>query len=573
MSDVTFDLARKRHGGPPVERRAVAGDAGRHRRGDADRRAAEARARRTSATRTFCFTYGDGVVDVDIGELIAFHREQGTLATVTAVQPPGRFGALEIDGDRVTRLRGEAARRRRLDQRRLLRAVAARSADYIDGDDTDLGARAAGAARARGPAVAPSGTTASGSRWTRCATRTLARGAVGRRAGRPGRVLGVTASGFWRGRRVLVTGHTGFKGSWLALWLHGLGAEVDGLLARRRRRREPVACSSWRGVGEARALARRRRRATWARSQRVRRRRRRPEVVFHLAAQPLVRRSYADPVETFETNVLGTVERARGGAAARRACARSSSSPPTRSTRTASGERGYREDDPLGGHDPYSNSKACAELVTAAYRAVVLRSGAATRRSRRARAGNVIGGGDWGEDRLVPDLVRGRAGGGARCAIRNPDADPALAARAEPAQRLPGAGASACDESREFAEGMELRPGRRRRAAGAAGSPSALRELWGERARAGSRTPASIRTRRSYLRLDSAKAHDRLGWPPGWNLDRALESIVAWHGGARRRGPARADAGADRAVPAQPVGVGAGGGWVALRRLARGRPA
>jgi glucose-1-phosphate cytidylyltransferase len=168
-ADVTFDLAKRRHGGPPLRDRAVAGHAGGHRREHDDRRA-PARVLPYLGDEDFCFTYGDGVADVDIDALIAFHREQGASATVTAVQPPGRFGALDIDGDRVTPVRGEAARRRRLDQRRLLRALTA-VARHLDGRQTvwEEAPLRTLAAKASSRATA---TTASGRRWTRCATAT-----------------------------------------------------------------------------------------------------------------------------------------------------------------------------------------------------------------------------------------------------------------------------------------------------------------------------------------------------------------------------------------------------------------
>ncbi len=188
----------------------------------------------------FCFTYGDGVADVDIAALIAFHREQGATATVTAVQPPGRFGALDVDGDARSSVRGEAARRRRLDQRRLLRAHTRASAHYLAGDRRPCGSRSRCArSRARASSRATA-TTASGRRWTRCATATTSRscGLPAPRPGGRGRDTRMSAQeqapiatvdpAFWRERRVLLTGHTGFKGAWLALWLQSLGARVTG---------------------------------------------------------------------------------------------------------------------------------------------------------------------------------------------------------------------------------------------------------------------------------------------------------------------------------------------------------
>ncbi len=220
---------------------------------------------------------------------------------------------------------------------------------------------------------------------------------------------------FWAGRRVLITGHTGFKGCWLALWLASLGARVSGYALP-----PPSAPSLWQFVeGHAEVtstladvldvdlLA-----TAFARS--------RPEIVFHLAAQSLVRASYDDPARTYATNVMGTVNvldavrRTPGVLAVVNVTS-------DKCYANRERERGYHEDEPMGGRDPYSSSKGCAELVTVAYRASffdVTRGDAAI---ASARAGNVIGGGDWAADRIVPDVVRA-AIRGVPAQIRNPDA-------------------------------------------------------------------------------------------------------------------------------------------------------
>ena len=218
-SDVTFDLARQRGRGAPEQRRAVAGDARRHRRRHDDRRAAASACSATSATRSSASPTATASATSTSRALVDFHRRQGALATVTAVQPPGRFGALEI----ARRARHAASRRSRTATADGSTAASSccrpRWLDYIDGRRDDLGARAARAARARRAARRVTSTTASGSRWTRCATSAQLRGAVGRRARRPWKAAldsSDAAPQFWRGRRVLVTGHTGFKGSWLS---------------------------------------------------------------------------------------------------------------------------------------------------------------------------------------------------------------------------------------------------------------------------------------------------------------------------------------------------------------------
>jgi CDP-glucose 4,6-dehydratase len=211
---------------------------------------------------------------------------------------------------------------------------------------------------------------------------------------------------FWRERRVLLTGHTGFKGAWLSLCLQSLGAQVTGIslaeppsepsLYELARVSEGMAASVACDIRDARALERELARA-------------RPEVAIHMAAQPLVRRSFAAPRETYETNVLGTVnllEAVRPCEDVRAVLVVTSD----KCYENHESPRAYRESDPLGGHDPYSSSKAAAELVTSAYRRSFFSSPEAPRVAT-ARAGNVIGGGDWGADRLVPDIVRAAAAG------------------------------------------------------------------------------------------------------------------------------------------------------------------
>ncbi len=211
--------------------------------------------------------------------------------------------------------------------------------------------------------------------------------------------------GIYHGKRVLVTGHTGFKGSWLCEWLLALGAEVSGYalpppagpslfdqleLPQRMRHtvgdvRDPEALS--RHVGEVR-----------------------PDLVFHLAAQPLVRLSYAQPVETYATNVMGTVNLLEAARLARQECAVVAITT-DKCYENREWVHAYREDDPLGGHDPYSSSKAAAELVVSAYRRSFFSADRIPVRLSSARAGNVIGGGDWAKDRIVPDCMRSLASG------------------------------------------------------------------------------------------------------------------------------------------------------------------
>jgi CDP-glucose 4,6-dehydratase len=205
---------------------------------------------------------------------------------------------------------------------------------------------------------------------------------------------------FWQGKKVLLTGHTGFKGGWLALWLQTLGAKVTGYAL------PPPTDPSFfdkarilhgmtSNVGDVRDLA--------ALTSAVRQAA--PEIIIHMAAQSLVRPSYADPVATYSTNVMGTVnvlEAARAQSAVRAIVIVTSD----KCYENTGAQRAFRESDRLGGHDPYSNSKACAELVAAAYRDSFFSGDEAAAAIATARAGNVIGGGDWSADRLIPDAIR-----------------------------------------------------------------------------------------------------------------------------------------------------------------------
>jgi len=333
----------------------------------------------------------------------------------------------------------------------------------------------------------------------------------------------VTSPSFWRDRRVLVTGHTGFKGGWLALWLKELGAEVSGYalppsttpslfeLAR-------VGSGIESTIGDIRDAP--------ALTEAVRRAR--PEIAFHLAAQPLVRAGYADPAATYATNVMGTVNlleavRHIGGV---RALVVVTSD---KCYENREWVWGYRESEPLGGHDPYSSSKACAELVTQSWRQSFF---APERYAEHglalasARAGNVIGGGDWGADRLIPDILRAIAAG-RPVAIRNPRAVRPWQHVLEPlagylllAQRL-------MEDGPAHAEAWNFGP------AEADARPvqwivERLTRAWGEGA-SWQPDPAPQPHEANCLKLDCAKANARLGWQPQWALERALESIVAWH--------------------------------------------
>ncbi len=319
---------------------------------------------------------------------------------------------------------------------------------------------------------------------------------------------------------MLLTGHTGFKGAWLALWLCSLGAEVHGLASG-----EPTSPCLYElarvgeGVSEQR-LDIRDADAVRAAIARVE-----PEIVLHLAAQPLVRRSLRDPAMTYAVNVMGTVnvlEAVRCAGEQVRAFVVVTSDKCYENDGRA--QRRFVEGDPLGGHDPYSSSKACAELVTAAYRDSFFdREGAPGVAS--ARAGNVIGGGDWGEDRLVADSVRAVQTHGA-LRIRNPNAvrpwqhvlNP-LSGYLRLAQALHGGE----DVARAWNFGP---PAADARTVG--WIASRLAELW-EGALDVELDKDANPPEAPHLELDSSAAEQQLGWRCRWDLDRALGLVVEWH--------------------------------------------
>lgn len=333
-------------------------------------------------------------------------------------------------------------------------------------------------------------------------------------------------SQFWAQRRVLITGHTGFKGAWLSLWLQSLGAELTGLSLR-----PPTQPSLY----ELAAIgANMNERAVDVRDSGALRGallEARPEVVLHLAAQPMVRRSLRDPALTYEVNVMGTVnvlEAVRNAGEEVRAVVVVTSDKCYENDGRAA--RRFVERDRLGGSDPYSSSKACAELVASAYRSSFF-SGERLPRLASARAGNVIGGGDWGEDRLIPDVVRAlQAGEPLR--VRNPHA-------VRPWQHVlnPLAGylrlAEELWRTSDAARAWNFGP-REEDVRPVSWIVERLGALWGG-ALEWQLDQAANPPEAGHLSLDSSAAESGLGWAPAWDLQQALEKIVEWHE-ARRAG-------------------------------------
>ena len=323
---------------------------------------------------------------------------------------------------------------------------------------------------------------------------------------------------FWRGKRVFLTGHTGFKGGWLSLWLQQLGAELQGFALA-----PPTSPSLFNearvGTGMASTLGDIRD----ADALRDAMQAFRPDIVIHMAAQPLVRLSYAEPVATYATNVMGTVhlfEAVRQTPSARVVVNITTD----KCYENREWVWGYREDEPMGGYDPYSNSKGCAELVTSAYRRSFFQHGGAALAS--VRAGNVIGGGDWAADRLIPDILRAFEQGRA-VVVRNPQATRPWQHVLEPlsgyltlAQRL-------WTDGQAVAEGWNFGP-REEDAQPVRWILDHMVQQWGGDAR-WQLDDGQHPHEAGFLKLDISKARARLGWQPRWTLDEALGRIVEWH--------------------------------------------
>ena len=321
---------------------------------------------------------------------------------------------------------------------------------------------------------------------------------------------------FWQDRRVLVTGHTGFKGAWLVLMLLRLGARVSGFALPPDT--DPslfdlcgLDADTVSTMGDVRDIAALQRSCQNAA----------PEIIVHLAAQALVRRSYADPVTTFETNVMGTVnimEAARASPSVRSIVIVTSD----KCYAQPSPERGYRETDPLGGHDPYSSSKAAAELVSAAYRDSYFSAGPLV---ASARAGNVIGGGDWQAERIVPDAVAALREG-MPVALRFPNATrpwqhvlDALCGYLVLCQKLNAGDTSA-------ARAWNFGPSDRREIT-VHEVAEMLAEVWSVKP-AWVQSPGEHPAEAGHLRLDAGAAMDQLGWRPTLSFEETIQMTASW---------------------------------------------
>jgi CDP-glucose 4,6-dehydratase len=327
---------------------------------------------------------------------------------------------------------------------------------------------------------------------------------------------------FWQGKRVLLTGHTGFKGSWLSLWLQSMFAHVTGYsLASPTNpslfETADVAQGMYSVIGDIRDLTKLQ--DVFTEHQ--------PEIVFHMAAQPLVRYSYQNPVETYSTNVMGTVNLLEAVRNNRRVKAVLNVTT-DKCYENREWIWSYRENEPMGGFDPYSNSKGCAELVSAAYRSSFFNAetyeqhGVAT---ATVRAGNVIGGGDWAQDRLIPDILTAFEQG-RKANIRNPNAVRPWQHVLEPLRGYLTLAEMMFEHGPSFGEAWNFGP-KEEDAKPVGWIVEQMAELWGDNAQwqvDSGQHPHEA----NFLKLDISKARSRLNWHPALSLKDALPLIVDW---------------------------------------------
>jgi len=322
---------------------------------------------------------------------------------------------------------------------------------------------------------------------------------------------------FWRGKRVFVTGHTGFKGSWLSLWLFSLGAEVKGYALN-----PPTAPSLFNEakvssiidsqIGDIRDQDTLHESMTEFN----------PDILIHMAAQPLVRYSYDEPIETYEVNVIGTAKVLEVA----RSCPNVKSIVNITTDKCYENDgrsEGYKEEDAMGGYDPYSSSKGCAELVTSSYRRSFLQEQGVGLAS--VRAGNVIGGGDWADDRLIPDILRSFEKN-EPVVIRNPKATRPWQHVLEPLSGYLILAQKMYHDQNKYAEGWNFGPNEQ----DVKSVDWILNKMIAKWPNSSWELDSSSNPHEAnFLQLDISKAESKLGWKPIWELSYTLEKIIDWH--------------------------------------------
>jgi CDP-glucose 4,6-dehydratase len=333
---------------------------------------------------------------------------------------------------------------------------------------------------------------------------------------------------FWKDKKVFLTGHTGFKGGWLSLWLASMGSRVTGYSLAPNTVPNLYEVLGIDSLIEKSYIADIRDLASLQKSMSDAM----PDVVIHMAAQPLVRHSYDNPVETYATNVMGTVNVLESTRSVDSVCA----------TVVVTTDKcyenkewvwGYRESEPMGGYDPYSNSKGCAELVTTAYRQSYFSSPNSNNKVASARAGNVIGGGDWSKDRLIPDAINAFEAG-KPLMIRNPLATRPWQHVLEPLSGYLILAEKLYEQDSTFTSAWNFGP-RDEDNRAVQQVIDLLISNWGNSAtwrKDGSEQPHEA----NLLKLDCTKARSKLGWVPKWNLETAIKRIVEWEKAFKENG-------------------------------------
>ena len=472
---------------------------------------------------TNMITYGDGVADIDIKDLVSFHKSHGKILTLSGVRPPSRFGEIKTENNRLLAFEEKPQTSSGMINGGFM-VFNKGLLDYLSpDDDCDF---EFGVLEDSGKTRGDPGLSAPrflGMRRYGKGPESLEQAVEGKPGFLEDLVSRESQMAFrdaYRGLKVLVTGHTGFKGSWLSVWLASLGAEVFGVALEPRSDRDNFVAAGLRKRVNHTVCDIRNRDALMDIVGAVK-----PDVAFHLAAQPIVSESFANPAETFETNLMGTVnilEAIRHTDSIKSAVLITSD----KCYRNVERERGYRETDVLGGWDPYGASKSCAEIAIDSYRASFFQNPGSPRIAS-VRAGNVIGGGDWSDNRIVPDIVRALAAG-VPVELRCPGATRPWLFVLEPLSGYLWLGANMLEGHDDFASCWNFGPDERtaitveelaKKIVDHWGSGSIKKDFPG-----GSDFHEAVR-----LTLDCSKARHQLKWRPALTMNETVDFTISWY--------------------------------------------